>query len=383
MRFFYLFLFMVYSLLAQAQKENGYITVYSDDYKGMATSSGELYDREAYTGAHRTLPFGSIVRIRNPKTNKKIDIIINDRGAFIKGHLLEISAAAGRKLRISSKAKANIEVLSLGVQKEKEFSDLNRTTKEIPALTIDKVKPSIYASPEDEPEEIKPIEKENIVAQNNLTPKSVKEKKAIQPNLNRIDNNFEALKPLNKSGFKKYNTFKVSINKNVFSGYAIQVGIYHEFNSALKKAAILNENWNCDILLIKNLNSYQILIGAFKNKSEAKRYFENASASGLKGYVTALEKYENKDIYQFEVTKLNKKGYTILLDQLSEYEALLSKFLSLQSNNISDLTIKSKKGNESGMKYQFSLGAFSTKEKANTFLESIRESNITGEITPL
>ena len=64
---------------------------YGNKFHGKLTASGETYDMNAYTAAHKTLPFGTIVRVTNTSTNKSVDVKINDRGPFVKGRVIDLS----------------------------------------------------------------------------------------------------------------------------------------------------------------------------------------------------------------------------------------------------------------------------------------------------
>lgn len=78
--------------------EKGQASYYADKFHGCATASGEKYDKKKLTGAHRTLPFGTIVRVTNTANGKSVDVRINDRGPFKAGRIVDVSRAAAEKL---------------------------------------------------------------------------------------------------------------------------------------------------------------------------------------------------------------------------------------------------------------------------------------------
>ena len=78
--------------------ERGQASWYGPRFHGRRTASGERYDQHAMTAAHKTLPFGSLVRVRSLVTGKEIDVRINDRGPFIRGRVIDISRAAAESL---------------------------------------------------------------------------------------------------------------------------------------------------------------------------------------------------------------------------------------------------------------------------------------------
>ncbi len=76
----------------------GIASYYADEYDGRPTSSGETYDMHAMTAAHRTLPFGTMVRVTNIENGKSVDVRINDRGPFKAGRIIDLSLEAAQRL---------------------------------------------------------------------------------------------------------------------------------------------------------------------------------------------------------------------------------------------------------------------------------------------
>jgi rare lipoprotein A len=81
-----------------ATVEEGEASYYADSLHGNNTASGEPYDKNAMTAAHRTLPFGTRVKVAYPKTGKSVEVIINDRGPHAEGRIIDLSGAAARAL---------------------------------------------------------------------------------------------------------------------------------------------------------------------------------------------------------------------------------------------------------------------------------------------
>jgi len=65
-----------------------------------ATASGESYDPKKFTCAHRTLPFGTRLRVTDPKSRRSVVVTVNDRGPFTKGRVIDLSLAAAKELRM-------------------------------------------------------------------------------------------------------------------------------------------------------------------------------------------------------------------------------------------------------------------------------------------
>lgn len=96
----------------------GVASWYGPGFDGKRTASGEHFNQNHLTAAHRTLPFGSIVRVKNLQNGKTVDVRINDRGPFAKGRIIDLSAAAAREIGLvqAGVGKVELRVLSLGAQ---------------------------------------------------------------------------------------------------------------------------------------------------------------------------------------------------------------------------------------------------------------------------
>jgi peptidoglycan lytic transglycosylase len=84
---------------AQTREFSGIAAYYSSDYSGK-TACGERYDPKKYTAAHRSLPFGTRLRVTDPKSHRSVTVVVNDRGPFTKGRVLDLSLAAAKALRM-------------------------------------------------------------------------------------------------------------------------------------------------------------------------------------------------------------------------------------------------------------------------------------------
>lgn len=95
---------------AQAPYETGLASWYGVPFHGRIAASGERYDMEAMTAAHKTLPFGSRVLVSCLDTGLSVEVRINDRGPFVDGRIIDLSAAAGRALGLDRRGLARVEL---------------------------------------------------------------------------------------------------------------------------------------------------------------------------------------------------------------------------------------------------------------------------------
>nr|WP_089658788.1 septal ring lytic transglycosylase RlpA family protein [Halomonas pantelleriensis] len=93
-----------------ADAELGIASYYSDRFQGATTASGEPFDQQALTAAHPTLPLGTTVVVTRPDTGKEVEVLINDRGPFIDGRIIDLSKRAARKLDMLHRGVARVEV---------------------------------------------------------------------------------------------------------------------------------------------------------------------------------------------------------------------------------------------------------------------------------
>jgi rare lipoprotein A len=78
--------------------QRGRVSLYGKGFDGKKTASGAPFDPDALTMAHRTLPFGTLVRVTNLENQRSVDVTVNDRGPFVAGRIADVSLAAARKL---------------------------------------------------------------------------------------------------------------------------------------------------------------------------------------------------------------------------------------------------------------------------------------------
>jgi len=78
--------------------ERGQASWYAARFHGRRTASGESHDPHALTAAHKTLPFGTLVRVRSLVTGKEVEVRVNDRGPFVRGRVIDVSRAAAEAL---------------------------------------------------------------------------------------------------------------------------------------------------------------------------------------------------------------------------------------------------------------------------------------------
>lgn len=98
---------------ALAQKISGNATYYGNRWHGRRTSSGEAYHKDSLTCAHRTLPFGTQLRVTNPKNGKEVIVRVTDRGPFRRNAIIDLSMAAAKKIDMVRDGIAYVEAVAI------------------------------------------------------------------------------------------------------------------------------------------------------------------------------------------------------------------------------------------------------------------------------
>jgi len=93
--------------------QEGIASSYGRDFHGKKTSSGESFNMQAMTAAHKTLPFGAYVKVEHKRTGKDVVVRINDRGPHTRGRLIDLSRQAAAQLGMLSSGTARVRVQAL------------------------------------------------------------------------------------------------------------------------------------------------------------------------------------------------------------------------------------------------------------------------------
>lgn len=116
-----IFLCFLYSLPAHAQiKSKGRASFYANSFNGQETANGEIFSQDSMTAAHRTLPFGTLVKVTNISNNKFVIVRINDRGPARKGSDIDLSKAAATKLDFIEEGIIKVRLKIIYLPKEEE-----------------------------------------------------------------------------------------------------------------------------------------------------------------------------------------------------------------------------------------------------------------------
>ncbi len=88
----------------------GVASFYHDKFNGRKTSNGEIFSNHKFTCAHKTLPFGTMLKVTNTSTGQSVIVKVNDRGPFVRGRVLDLSKAAARQIGMIEDGVAQVKV---------------------------------------------------------------------------------------------------------------------------------------------------------------------------------------------------------------------------------------------------------------------------------
>ena len=133
-----------------AQTQTGKASFYADKFEGSPTASGEKYRHNKLTAAHKSLPFGTKVKVTNLANNQTVEVVINDRGPYVDGRVIDLSKSAAEKLGFINMGLADVQVdvLDAGAGKSsdpdpiKVISQVTVEEDEFYDFNIERLKPT-------------------------------------------------------------------------------------------------------------------------------------------------------------------------------------------------------------------------------------------------
>lgn len=398
------------ALVAQKTKtEYGLASVYSDEYIDSEMASGENYAPDKHMAAHKSLPFGSIVKVTNMENGKSVMVKINDRGPFIRGYVIELSSAAAEILKIEG-GKAKVK---LGIEKEGDYPESSEL-EEDDYVEEDAKSPFADDEPEEETKDDKPttyedetelftynkdekksediveeidLKKENPAEDAALTAKGGDVEKSAEKEEVKKPNNSGELGTLKDKGYKNYDLYKTSTFIPKASGYGVQVGTYHNLQNVFKLTAKLQENWFSNIMLTREKTgdkvTYKVIIGPFEERESANSYKKNAAKKGVKGFVVAVQPSRSKEVYQIKAVRPEKKGYAVQVMNLTDADNVILEIDKLKRRWFKNILVNVARGKDGKPHYKILLGPLPDRKRANSYKDSLAEKKLSGFVVDL
>ena len=305
------FLFLTPMLSAQ---ERGIASYYSDSFQGRKTASGEKYDKSKMTGAHKTLPFGTIVQVTRVDDGRSVKIRINDLGPYISGRIVELSGKAGEALGLYEDGITEVTVKVLGKSDQTPtLADSQPTaapSSSLPPTPTLKVPSSSTAkavAPKTNVPPSKPLVTDNkLVERGPEKPKSydttkkiripeVKEKTTTKRKAAPEKSGVLTLEPATK--FTTGKSYKIEVlehnTKTVL--YGVQVAAVKDIDGMMNLVTQYQGKWFDDVYVNVDIAKdgkpiYKLVLGAFEDREKAENYKRSMKKrKKMDGFVVELK----------------------------------------------------------------------------------------------
>lgn len=249
------------SFAQNSRTEYGKCGYYAASFQGRPTANGEKYDKNALTCSHKSLPFGTYIRVTRIDNNKSVVVRVNDRGPFIEGYVVDVSGAAAEQLDLLKvgTARVKIAVLTTKGEEDNTVADATGSTQLIiPKQATSAEKPATYSRETSR----------TSLAGNTTTDKSPQagtDKGQVVSDL-----------------------YKVDIKKSEKSGFGIQISTLFDANNVLPIINKLQSQWPDKVLVCvikdeaNNVATYKIIVGPFTDKKTAGSQQKLVSKKGYK-----------------------------------------------------------------------------------------------------
>jgi rare lipoprotein A len=277
-----------------SSQEFGLASYYSDNFHGLKTASGELYNKDALTTAHKSLPFGTMVKVTRLDNEKSVIVRVNDRGPFITGRVVDISKKAAEQLDLISigETRVKVEVVGSGSTVAK-----GATPKGGAATPIAKTeKPSTYSDNSIPKKASTPVTTKTDTPKATATTATNVSKPSTEAK-STSTSNVKIAAPKMVTTYDKQGFYKVQLLAPEKKGFGVQVASYNNYENAMQKVVELQGKWFSDIFIniekgSNNSNQYKVILGQYATQASAESYRKSLlTKHKLKGFVVDFSKF--------------------------------------------------------------------------------------------
>ena len=217
--------------------EDGIASWYGRDFDGRPTASGETFDSRRLTAAHKTLPLGTVVLVKNTENNKEVILKVNDRGPFVKGRILDVSEYASEVLAFKEKGltRVSIRVIKQGDAKDKGEG----------ATAMFFKRPELDSAEGGAELDQKPVDKEHLE----------QAKRELKTEAN-------------------------------FRQYAVQIGLFTDLENATRLKTYLGDRYGQPVNVFQRSNEFVVKVGSFSDRFGAEQLKLKLEADGYSGFIS-------------------------------------------------------------------------------------------------
>jgi rare lipoprotein A len=312
--FITLLLLSLLMLTASAQ-ERGKASYYADKFQGKPTASGEKYDKNKFTAAHRTLPFGAIVKVTNLKNNKSVNVKINDMGPHNLSRVIDLSGAAADAIDMKTDGVVEVQLDVIAEYPSEASPKVNlgpasggaapasaatqrtsqATGQAAPGVVIDMTQDNTNKITQPASSSA-PILLPNILpGQSSGLTQSAQRVSAPGNPAMASGANLRTAAPASAqpTSTKGLGLFRFTAFRAAADGYGIQVGAYADYRNVLEIANQLVGAGMQDLMIHTKVEEgkdvFRLIIGPFPSRGATESYQSQLQSIGMKGYVVVLK----------------------------------------------------------------------------------------------
>jgi rare lipoprotein A len=245
--------FLINAYVPNWSEEFGKANLYADSLHGRKTSSGEKYDKTELTGAHKSLPFGTKVKVTRLDNKKSVIVRINDRGPFKEGYIIELSRRAANEIDLDASASVRVEVVP---DTDNPAAAKTAAAAARAAKQLDPARPAQYSTPGT----------------------SASSSKAAAA----------AAKETIKENGKNTELYKVEMARTSKAGYGVQLSTLYDADNVLPIITKLQQQFPGKVLVnierdnANDLSAYRVILGPFVDEKTATTQQKAAARKGYK-----------------------------------------------------------------------------------------------------
>jgi rare lipoprotein A len=283
-----IFIVLTFNFLQNAHlsaQEFGGASMVGDNFQGKKTASGELYDLNKLTAAHKSYPFGTKIKITRLDNKQSVIVRVNDRGPYIKGRVADLSRKAAREIGLTEgEVKVRIDL----VEKANDNEDI-RPPKPAPIVEVPEKKATLTAKGDEKKKAAAKKDTKAVV----VTP--AKETKV--PEAKKLNSKEDDAPLLTGKTFKTGELYKMQLLKPERDGFGLQVAAMSDINNVMRKVAELQESFFKNVLVSTEKDAagkpnYKIILGPFPDVATAESYKKSAKKKKMSGFVINLKTME-------------------------------------------------------------------------------------------
>lgn len=250
-------------------EEFGKAGYYADSLHGRKTSSGEKYDKNLLTCAHKSLPFGTKIRVTRLDNKHSVIVKVNDRGPFAEGYVVDVSRKAAEELGLiqAGSARVKVEVVEKPTTAKSKVSAAGtKPTSSAAAPATQLVRPAQYSTATKQSTTL--TAKGTSATASDPAPATTEPVKAAPP--------------------RKSELFKVDISSLEKKGYGIQVNTLNDADNVLPIIRKLRKDWPGKVMVTverdeaADVNTYRVILGPYAERNAADAQQKLAERRGYK-----------------------------------------------------------------------------------------------------